>query len=112
MVWSGTSGPGAKATRVFAAGLKGRDVSREDQSRTKGQSNVSLAPAEDDVAVVSLPSNVDYISSLGNSYVKHLVKLRRNAATRHSTSSVLVMGTIPLRYLLITDISLFSSVRV
>ncbi|KAG6549715.1 hypothetical protein Mapa_008695 [Marchantia paleacea] len=97
MVWFGTSGPSAKTTRVFAAGLKGRDVSREDQSRTKGNSNLSLAPAEDGVAVVSLPRNVDYISSLGNSYVKHLVKLRRNAATRHSTSSVLVMGTIPLR---------------
>ncbi|KAL3701317.1 hypothetical protein R1sor_019339 [Riccia sorocarpa] len=68
----------------------------QEEPRTNGRGDRMPPPAEEDKRI-RLPSNVDYISSVGNPYVKHLVKLRRSAATRQSTSSVLIMGSIPLR---------------
>lgn len=48
---------------------------------------------------VDLPSHVNYISSVANPYVKHLVKLRQSTSYRHSVGSVVVVGSTPLRYL-------------
>lgn len=46
---------------------------------------------------VDLPSHVNYISSVANPYVKHLVKLRQSTSYRHSVGSVVVVGRTPLR---------------
>lgn len=46
---------------------------------------------------VDLPSHVNYISSVANPYVKHLVKLRQSTSYRHSVGSVVVVGSTPLR---------------
>jgi hypothetical protein len=48
---------------------------------------------------VELPSHVNYISSVANPYVKHLVKLRQSTSYRHSVGSVVVVGSTPLRIL-------------
>lgn len=46
----------------------------------------------------SLPSHVNFISSTANPFVKHCVKLHKSSSYRHSHSSVLVVGTTPIRY--------------
>lgn len=51
----------------------------------------------DKISQVELPSHVNYISSVANPYVKHLVKLRQSTSYRHSVGSVVVVGSTPLR---------------
>ncbi|XP_051127127.1 uncharacterized protein LOC127248693 [Andrographis paniculata] len=46
---------------------------------------------------VLLPPNVKAITSTSNPFVKHCVKLRQSSSYRHSHSSVLVVGTTPIR---------------
>ncbi|KAL2650382.1 hypothetical protein R1flu_018510 [Riccia fluitans] len=75
--------------------VKARKDVQEEARTNRGSERMSSYGEEEQR--IRLPSNVDYISSVSNPYVKHLVRLRRNAATRQSTSSVLVMGSIPLR---------------
>lgn len=48
-------------------------------------------------SVPTLPSNVDFISSPSNPFVKHCLKLRQSSSYRHSHSSVIVVGTNPIR---------------
>lgn len=51
----------------------------------------------DKTSRVELPSHVNYISSVANPYIKHLVKLRQSTPYRHSVGSVVVVGSTPLR---------------
>ncbi|XP_057825476.1 uncharacterized protein LOC131037370 isoform X2 [Cryptomeria japonica] len=56
-------------------------------------------PVENDGKIrgMEVPAHVDYISSVANPFVKHLVKLRRSSTYRRSVGSVVVLGTTPLR---------------
>ncbi|KAJ7529996.1 hypothetical protein O6H91_15G074200 [Diphasiastrum complanatum] len=44
-----------------------------------------------------LAAHVDYISSVNNIYVKHLVRLRQCSSYRRTVGEVVVVGSIPLR---------------
>ncbi|KFK30408.1 hypothetical protein AALP_AA7G257100 [Arabis alpina] len=46
---------------------------------------------------VSLPSHVNYITSTTNPFVKHCLKLRQSSSYRHTHSSVLIVGAIPIK---------------
>ncbi|PIN05861.1 SpoU rRNA Methylase family protein [Handroanthus impetiginosus] len=46
---------------------------------------------------LSLPSNVETITSTSNPFVKHCVKLRQNSSYRHSHGLVLVVSSTPIR---------------
>lgn len=48
---------------------------------------------------VELASHVDIITSVQNPYVKHLVKLRTNTNYRNAAGCVVVVGSVPLRYI-------------
>jgi len=56
---------------------------------------------------VSLPSHVNSITSTTNPFVKHCLKLRQSSSYRHAHGSVLVVGTIPIRYVSVILYSLF-----
>ncbi|KAK8709961.1 hypothetical protein V6N13_145308 [Hibiscus sabdariffa] len=45
----------------------------------------------------ALPSNVKFITSTSNPFVKHCLKLKNSSSYRHSHASALVVGTTPLR---------------
>ncbi|PIN23666.1 hypothetical protein CDL12_03612 [Handroanthus impetiginosus] len=45
---------------------------------------------------LSLPSNVETITSTSNPFVKHCVKLRQNSSYRHSHGLVLVVSSTPI----------------
>lgn len=48
-----------------------------------------------------LPSHVKSITSTSNPFVKHCLKLRQSSSYRHCHGSVLVVGTTPIRSILL-----------
>ena len=48
---------------------------------------------------VELATHVDVITSVGNAYVKHLVKVRQTPSYRNAAGCVVVVGSVPLRYI-------------
>ena len=48
---------------------------------------------------VALATHVDLITSVGNAYVKHLVKVRQTPSYRNAAGCVVVVGSVPLRYI-------------
>ena len=62
--------------------------SKEDESSSSSSSSA-----------VALATHVDVITSVGNAYVKHLVKVRQTPSYRNAAGCVVVVGSVPLRYI-------------
>ncbi|KAH9314127.1 hypothetical protein KI387_022754, partial [Taxus chinensis] len=82
--------------------FEGKAVSNRFTSRKEGGGRANLVQYDNTVenngknGEVEMPAH-DYISSVANPFVKHIVKLRRSSSYRHSVGSVVVVGTTPLR---------------
>ena len=85
--------------------------SRSNGGRGKG-SKEDESSSSSSSSGVALATHVDVITSVGNAYVKHLVKVRQSPSYRNAAGCVVVVGSVPLRYIRLSlSLPLASNIR-
>lgn len=71
---------------------QGLEAASKNKAHSRGCNASRLVMCE-----VKLPVHVHHLSSVGNAFVKHVVRLRQSSSYRHACGSLVVVGDVPLR---------------
>ncbi|XP_073390330.1 uncharacterized protein [Physcomitrium patens] len=91
------SSDGCKSDEREEGRMRQFHCSRNGELGRKGRSEIFRESSDSSKNAVELAGHVDTITSVGNPFVKHLVKLREKASYRNSAGCVVVVGSVPLR---------------
>lgn len=96
-------GESSRQERSGSSNAGDESSSRSNGGRGRASQEVDSSSSSSGVA---LAAHVDVITSVGNAYVKHLVKVRQTPSYRNAAGCVVVVGSVPLRYIFALSVSL------